>query len=166
MDSYERVHEHLASLGLDVVEKTIDNYLENARDQGVMEILDHLLSEEVKSKRSKRYETKLKYAGFPFRKTMEEFDFSFQPSMDKSVVNDLMTLRFIHNRENLAFPGPSRCREDPPLSCHRHARSPVGHIRVLCVSGETCPGIEEGVHEGYPEYLSPEICKVSPDDHR
>ena len=103
MDSYERVHEHLASLGLDVVEKTIDNYLENARDQGVMEILDHLLSEEVKSKRSKRYETKLKYAGFPFRKTMEEFDFSFQPSMDKSVVNDLMTLRFIHNRENLVF---------------------------------------------------------------
>ena len=68
-----------------------------------MEILDHLLSEEVKSKRSKRYETKLKYAGFPFRKTMEEFDFSFQPSMDKSVVNDLMTLRFIHNRENLVF---------------------------------------------------------------
>ena len=97
------MHEHLASLGLDVVEKTIDNYLENARDQGVMEILDHLLSEEVKSKRSKRYETKLKYAGFPFRKTMEEFDFSFQPSMDKSVVNDLMTLRFIHNRENLVF---------------------------------------------------------------
>ena len=71
-----------------------------------MEILDHLLSEEVKSKRSKRYETKLKYAGFPFRKTMEEFDFSFQPSMDKSVVNDLMTLRFIHNRENLVFLSP------------------------------------------------------------
>ena len=106
MDPYERVHEYLSSLGLDVMEKTIDNYLENARDKGIVEILDHLLSEEVKSKRSRRYETKLKYAGFPFRKTMEEFDFSFQPSIDKSVVNDLMTLRFIHNRENLVFLGP------------------------------------------------------------
>ena len=83
MDPYERVHEYLSSLGLDVMEKTIDNYLENARDKGIVEILDHLLSEEVKSKRSRRYETKLKYAGFPFRKTMEEFDFSFQPSIDK-----------------------------------------------------------------------------------
>jgi DNA replication protein DnaC len=106
MDSYERVHEYLTSLGLDVIEKTIDNYLENARDKSIMEILDHLLSEEVKSKRSHRYETKLKYAGFPFRKTMEEFDFSFQQSIDRSVINDMMTLRFIHNRENLVFLGP------------------------------------------------------------
>ena len=51
MDPYERVHENLISLGLDTMEKTIDNYLENARDKGVVEILDHLRSEEVKSKR-------------------------------------------------------------------------------------------------------------------
>ena len=106
MDPYERVHESLITLGLDTMEHTIDNYLENARDKGVVEILDHLLSEEVKSKRSKRYETKLKYAGFPFRKTMEEFDFSFQKSIDRSVMDDLMTLRFMHNRENVVFLGP------------------------------------------------------------
>ena len=45
-------------------------------------------------------------AGFPFRKTMEEFDFPFQPSIDKSVINDLMTLRFVHNHENVVFLGP------------------------------------------------------------
>lgn len=106
MDSYERVHEHLATLGMDTIEKTIDNYLENAHDKSVLEVLDHLLSEEVRSKRTKRYETKLKYAGFPFRKTMDEFDFSFQQSIDRSVINDLMTMRFIHNHENLVFLGP------------------------------------------------------------
>ena len=53
-----------------------------------------------------RYETKLKYAGFPFRKTMEEFDFSFQKSIDRSVIDDLMTLKFMHNRENVVFLGP------------------------------------------------------------
>ena len=105
MDAYERVHESLITLGLDTIEHTLDNYLENARDRSVVEILDHLLSEEVRSKRSKRYETKLKYAGFPFRKTMEEFDFSFQKSIDRSVMDDLMTLRFVHNRENVVFLG-------------------------------------------------------------
>ena len=84
----------------------MDNYLENVRDKSVIEVLDHLLSEEVKSKHSHQYETKLKYVGFPFRKTMDEFDFSFQQSIDRFVINDLMTLRFIHNMENLVFPGP------------------------------------------------------------
>ena len=106
MDAYDRVHESLITLGLDTIEHTLDNYLENTRERSVVEILDHLLSEEVRSKRSKRYETKLKYAGFPFRKTMEEFDFSFQKSIDRSVMDDLMTLRFIHNRENVVFLGP------------------------------------------------------------
>ena len=106
MDPYERVHESLITLGLDTIDHTIDNYLENARDKGIVEILDHLLSEEVRSKRSKRYETKLKYAGFPFRKTRGEFDFSFQKSIDRSVLDDLMILRFIHNRENVVFLGP------------------------------------------------------------
>ena len=60
----------------------------------------------MKSKRSKRYETNLKYAAFPFRKTMEEFDFSLQKSIDRSVMDDLMTLRFMYNRENIVFLGP------------------------------------------------------------
>ena len=33
MDQYERVHESLITLGLDTIEHTIDNYLENARDK-------------------------------------------------------------------------------------------------------------------------------------
>lgn len=103
MDAYERIHESLITMELDTIEHTLDNYLENARDRSVVEIMDHLPSEEVKGKRSKRYETKLKYAVFPFRKTMEEFDFSFQKSIDMSVIDDLMTLRFIHNRENIVF---------------------------------------------------------------
>ena len=55
MDQYERVHESLIILGMETIEHTIDNHLENARDRGIVEILDHLLSEELKSKRSKRY---------------------------------------------------------------------------------------------------------------
>ena len=53
MDSYERVHDYLQKLGLSITDQTIDNYLESAKDRSVMEILDHLLEEEVKNSRSR-----------------------------------------------------------------------------------------------------------------
>ncbi len=106
MDTYERVHEYLNRLGLSVTDQIIDNYLESARDKPFMEILEHLLEQETKNLRSKKVEMRLNYSGLPFRKTMDQFDFSFQPSIDKKVIDDLMTMRFIHNNENVVFLGP------------------------------------------------------------
>jgi DNA replication protein DnaC len=40
------------------------------------------------------------------KKTLEEFDFEFQSSIDKKVIEDLATLRFIHNAENVVLLGP------------------------------------------------------------
>ena len=106
MDAYERVHEYLGRLGLTTMENIMDSYLEVSHDKPVMDILDHLLSEELKHKLSKKTENMLNWSGFPFRKTIEDFDFSFQPSIDRSVIDDLMTMRFIHNVENVVFLGP------------------------------------------------------------
>ena len=106
MDTYERVHEYLNRLGLSVTEQIIDNYLESAKDKPFMEILDHLLEQETRNLKSRKVEMRLKYSGLPFRKTMDQFDFSFQPSIDRKVMDDLMTMRFIHNSENVVFLGP------------------------------------------------------------
>ena len=106
MDSYGRVHEYLSRLGMSTMESIIDSYLETSHDWPVMDILDHLLPEELKHKLSRKTENMLNWSGFPFRKTVDDFDFSFQPSIDRSVMDDLMTLRFMHNTENVAFLGP------------------------------------------------------------
>ncbi len=106
MDSYERVHEYFGKLGLTTMENIIDSYLEASHDRLVIDILDHLLSEELKHKLSRKTENMLNWSGFPFRKTMDDFDFPFQPSIDRSVIDDLMTLRFMHNTENVVFLGP------------------------------------------------------------
>ena len=106
MDSYEKVHEYLSRLGLTTIENTIDSYLETSHDRPFMEILDHLLSEELKHKISRKTENMLKWSGFPFHKTIDDFDFSFQPSIDRSVIDELMTMRYIHNNENVVFLGP------------------------------------------------------------
>ncbi|EQD69551.1 IstB ATP binding domain-containing protein [mine drainage metagenome] len=106
MDTYERVHDYLNRLGLSVTDQIIDSYLESARDKPFMEILDHLLEQETRNVRSRKVEMRLKYSGLPFRKTLETFDFSFQPSIDRKVMDDLMTMRFVHNSENVVFLGP------------------------------------------------------------
>ena len=106
MDTYERVHDYLNRLGLSVTEQILDNYLESAKDRPFMEILDHLLEQETRNLKSRKVEMRLKYSGLPFRKNMEQFDFSFQPSIERKVLDDLMTMRFIHNNENVVFLGP------------------------------------------------------------
>ena len=46
-------------------------------------------------------------AGFPYEKTFDEFDFGFQPSINKREIEDYMTLRFMESNENIIFVGSS-----------------------------------------------------------
>ena len=50
-------------------------------------------------------ENQIKMAGFPARKTFELYDFDFQPNLDTDMIDDLRTLRFIGNNENIIFLG-------------------------------------------------------------
>ncbi len=49
-----------------------------------------------------------RYSGIPFGKTVEQFDVSFQPSIDRKTKDELLTLKFIYNRENVVFLRPPR----------------------------------------------------------
>lgn len=105
---YERLHENLNQLGMNKIEGILDNYLEIAakENKSVMEILDHLLNEEVQHKNNNSFAIRIKTANFPARKTLEEFDFSFQPSIDKKTLGNLASLKFAYNKENVILVGP------------------------------------------------------------
>jgi DNA replication protein DnaC len=106
--AYERLHHNLKAMKLLTVDSILDNYLEvAARDSlSTIEILDYLMDQEIKSRNAQDLSFRTRMAGFPVKRTFEEFQFSFQPSLDQSVVNDLKTLRFIKNAENVVFLGP------------------------------------------------------------
>lgn len=106
--SYERLHSNLQYLKLNTIEEILDNCLEiAARDnKTTMEVLDYLFEQEKKHREAVAIEKKMKNAVFPVIKTIEEFDFEFQKSIDKKVIEDLVTLRFVHNSENVVFLGP------------------------------------------------------------
>src|SRR5947207_13018656 len=65
-----------------------------------------LLSTEIGARESHGGEGRIKTARFPARKTLEEFDFTFQRSVKKTVIEHLGQLDFLHARENVILLGP------------------------------------------------------------
>lgn len=104
----DRIKENLETLKMSNTLDILENYLEKAVKDNVniVQALDHLLCEEAKSKRSRAYEKAIQTSGFPIKKGLEAFDFSFQPSLDKRQIEELATLRFIETAENVVFLGP------------------------------------------------------------
>lgn len=105
---YERLHHNLKLLKMMTLESILDNYLEAAANDGksTIEILDYLVAQEVQSKEARSLALRMRMAGFPVEKRLDEFDFEFQPSLDRAVINDIASLKFVHNAENIVFLGP------------------------------------------------------------
>ena len=104
----DRLRENLESLKMKNTLEILDNYLERAvaENLNIVDVLDHIFAEEAKSKRKRAYEKQVQMSGFPIKKTLDDFDFSFQPSIDKRQIDELATMRFLENGENVVFLGP------------------------------------------------------------
>jgi len=104
----DRIRENLVVLKMKNTLLILDNYLERAvkDDLNIVEVLDHIFAEESNHKKKRAYETQLMTSGFPLKKGLEEFDFDFQPSIDKRQIDELATMRFLENGENIVFLGP------------------------------------------------------------
>ena len=68
--------------------------------------LQAVLSTEIASRESHGGESRIKAARFPSRKTLEEFDFTFQRSVQRQVIEHLGQLDFLHGKENVVLLGP------------------------------------------------------------
>ena len=104
----DRLRENLEALKMKNTLEILDSYLERAvaENLSIVEVLDRIFSEEAKSKRKRAYEKQIQMSGFPIKKTLNDFDFSFQPSIDKRQIDELATMRFLENGENVVFLGP------------------------------------------------------------
>jgi len=104
----ERVNRHLTRLKLTATRERLDALLQRAAksEETYLEFLDQLLQEEVASKDEKRTRMMTTIARFPLKRTLEDFDFELQPSIDRKLVRELETGRFIANGENILLLGP------------------------------------------------------------
>jgi len=76
------------------------------KDLGYKEFLTNVLDVEWKGRHQKGVETRLSLARLPWMKTLEQFDFSFQPSIDRKIVRELGGLSFVERAENVILLGP------------------------------------------------------------
>ena len=104
----ERISENLQRLKLNRIEDIFGEMVQRAEENKLsyMDLIDQLLVEEVSTKEDRRIKTAMKTAGLPFEKTIEEYDFTFHPDLDKRLVMNLFDLDFVQKKENVMFLGP------------------------------------------------------------
>jgi DNA replication protein DnaC len=103
-----RVRQHATHLGLPHLAETVDQLVAraDADTMGYLDFLDLALGEEVGLREGRRFRTSLKLSGLPHHKTLDDFDFAFQPDLDARKVRDLAALAFVAAHGNVALLGP------------------------------------------------------------
>ena len=105
---HARVVDNLMRLRLGHLSASLDRILSAAarEEPTYLDFVDTLLREEVDAKQRKRVAMGIQIAHFPAVKSLEDFDFKFQPSIDHKLVRELAMGRFVANGENVLLFGP------------------------------------------------------------
>ena len=105
---YQQLRGHLAYLKLGAAADALAPALEAAeRDKpGYTQFLHDLLATEVAASEQRRLDGRMRFSKLPAHKTLEQFDFTAQPTLDRRLVEDLATLRFVQEKSNCLLIGP------------------------------------------------------------
>jgi len=107
-DNYETLKKHLTDLSLKTVAAIFEEEATKAAKSGISytDYLKKLIEEEVVNKTDRSINAKIAKARFPQLKTLEMFEFSFQPCVDEKYIRELSHLGFMDKAENIVFLGP------------------------------------------------------------
>lgn len=105
MDAYQCLADHMNSLGLQISGTELAKLAVEAGKEQMenIEFLSHVVGHLQEEKRQRSFDMLLKLSGIPVQKTLESFDFSFQPELDQQQIQQLATLDFVKAKENIIF---------------------------------------------------------------
>ena len=108
IETYNCLIKTLTALKLSYIRENLDDYLKlaEAKNLSHLEVLFGLMQKELKERKQKRIQKRLKAAGFPQQKSLEAFDFNFQTSVKKQKLINLAEGRWIETKTNIIFLGP------------------------------------------------------------
>jgi DNA replication protein DnaC len=106
--TYQLLRSHLSTLRLATAAEALPGVLEQAKAErlGHTAMLERLLGLEVEATEQRRRMSLERFASLPAPWRLSDFDFSAQPSVDRSLVNELGTLGFLDDATNVLFIGP------------------------------------------------------------
>ena len=98
----------LGKLKLEYLEAQVDSICEQAAQQQLdyQAFLARALAVEWQGRQQRGIEARLRQARFPWLKTLEQYDFDFQPSLDRRQVKELAGVRFVEQGHNVVILGP------------------------------------------------------------
>lgn len=104
----DRTREILKGLGLEHAAERLMDLLSVAVKENYPphRLLDELLAAEADRREERRVKTSLMLSGLPTGQTLENFDWSFQPNVDRKQVETLATGAYIRSQENVLLSGP------------------------------------------------------------
>ena len=96
-------------MNLSKIQENLESYtdLVNRGEMGFTQALEELVSIECKYKKERLNHANIHKANFPFLKTFDDFDFTFQPSVNKAEILEFSSLGFMDRNENIIFVGSS-----------------------------------------------------------
>ena len=105
----EELNKKLDILELERIKEILPDYIHKTSKENktLTESLNYLVSEEINYKNNRAAQGIIKAANFPFKKTIKDYDFSFQPSVNENQIRELNNLGFIEKGENIIFIGNS-----------------------------------------------------------
>lgn len=105
---YYKLVNNLDNLSLNEIKNSLESITNqvNSGEIDFTKALYELTEREIILKQKRAETAMVKVANFPFIKTFNDYDFSFQPLLNKNEVLDLKYLKFIENHENIIFMGP------------------------------------------------------------
>jgi len=104
----KHLHDGLGILGLGELSRALDESIgEPVKDDSRLAWLWRLVEPQVRRRLESRAERRIREARLPVRKTFEAFNFGFQPKLDKDLVMELATLRFVAQGKNVLLAGMS-----------------------------------------------------------
>lgn len=105
---YQQLRSNLAYLRLNAAAEALPGELDVAMKEKLSHsvFLKRLLDAEVCATEARRRESLERFARLPAPWRIEDFDFDAQPAVDKAMVHELATLRFLEDATNVLFIGP------------------------------------------------------------
>ena len=109
MSRYQKLQENLDKLKLSQIKIHLGDYIDKINDENmsVADALYELTEKEIAVKDYNATNAMIKVAGFPYLKELRDYDFDFQPKINKSQFLDFASLRFLENNNNILLIGNS-----------------------------------------------------------
>jgi DNA replication protein DnaC len=149
----ERLRDHLDRLGLKELDGNLDAHLAWAHEHNpaALVLLERVFGEAAQQVRQRRVERRIDLCGLRVRKTLEAFDWAFQKHLNRALVENLATLAFIDNRDDLLITGKSGTGKSHILqalalrACEREIR--VSYTRCVDLIDDLYAGLSDQTYE-------------------